>query len=892
MPEHRPARARVLALAWTAVLVMLFSTIAPSPAQASSDGTKITLTGTIRTIVADPIALVEGTGQPLAHSEEYQKVLLVGERAYELDGDIAVNNLVARVVGRLVGNRIAALSVTPLSSPDSARATGSLGALPASGTTRVLTMLAYWTAPDSVTPAQAAAQMYDDSSSWFRDASYSALGQTGDVTPWMKIAGPTGGCYAGGYSILAQAKEAAVAAGFDLASYDNYVVYFPRCYGDASDKAGWATVGAPNTWLNGYMDRRVTVHEQGHNYGLWHSHSNLCSGGGLLGDCTMSDYGDPYDAMGSSTNVGHFNASQKTLLGWLDGRTADLTAGGTATLVPMADDSTATHAAVVRREDGTSYWLEYRQPFDFDSWLPWHGTEGVLVHASGAASGSLDSGASLIDVRPEDGISTFGASLLPGQSWTSSDGLIVSVGQITSAGATVTVGNATTVSGPIPTISGEGSVGQTLTAAPGTWVPAPVDLSYQWRRNGVVIGGATASTYQVIAADAGTALSVSVTGTKTGLLPSTMTSSSTTIKQALQTLMPTPTISGSTTVGSTLTANPGTWDSGVTLSYQWKKNNGVYISGATAKTYVLKASDAGATLTVSVTGTKTGYSPATKTSATTAAVTNGAVITGATPTITGTATVGQKLTAVPGTWTPSPVTLAYQWQRNGTAISGATATTYTLVAADAGAAITVAVTGTKSGYTAVTKTSAAVTAKAALQTLMPTPTITGTTKVGSTLTANPGTWDAGTTLSYQWKKNGGTYISGATAKTYVLKASDAGATITVSVTSTKTGYSPATKTSATTAVVTGGVLTGATPTITGTAKVGQTLTAVPGTWSPAPVTLSYQWKRGGTAISGATSATYKTVSADAGKAITVTVTGTKAGYTTLSKTSAAKTVVK
>ena len=57
-------------------------------------------------------------------------------------------------------------------------------------------------------------------------------------------------------------------------------------------------------------------------------------------------------------------------------------------------------------------------------------------------------------------------------------------------------------------------------------------------------------------------------------------------------------------------------------------------------------------------------------------------------------------------------------------------------------------------------------------------------------------------------------------------------------------------------------------------------------------TLSYQWKRGGTAISGATSATYKTVSADAGKAITVTVTGTKAGYTTLSKTSAAKTVVK
>ncbi|ROQ64961.1 hypothetical protein EDF36_0463 [Rathayibacter sp. PhB152] len=459
----------------------------------------------------------------------------------------------------------------------------------------------------------------------------------------------------------------------------------------------------------------------------------------------------------------------------------------------------------------------------------------------------------------------------------------------TSAAVTVTAGSLTN---SVPTVTGSAAIGGTLTANPGNWGPAPVELAYQWKRNGTAIAGATGSSYVVVSADSGTALTVSVTGTKYGYTTATRTSSATQIGLPLQTLMPTPTITGSTTVGSTLTANPGTWDSGVTLSYQWKKNGGTYISGATAKTYVLKASDAGATLTVSVTGTKTGYSPATKTSATTAAVTNGAVITGATPTITGTATVGQKLTAVPGTWTPSPVTLAYQWQRNGTAISGATATTYTLVAADAGAAISVAVTGTKSGYTAVTKTSAAVTAKAALQTLMPTPTITGTTKVGSTLTANPGTWDAGTTLTYQWKKNGGSYISGATAKTYVLKASDAGATITVSVTSTKTGYSPATKTSATTALVTGGVLTGATPTITGTAKVGQTLTAVPGTWTPAPVTLSYQWKRGGTAISGATSATYKTVSADAGKAVTVTVTGTKAGYTTLSKTSAAKTVVK
>ncbi|MBO0983341.1 hypothetical protein [Rathayibacter sp. SD072] len=454
----------------------------------------------------------------------------------------------------------------------------------------------------------------------------------------------------------------------------------------------------------------------------------------------------------------------------------------------------------------------------------------------------------------------------------------------TSAAVAVTLGSLTN---SVPTVTGSSSVGGTLTANPGNWGPAPVTLSYQWKRNGTAITGATRSTYVVASADSGTALTVSVTGTKQGYTTATRTSAAVQVGLPLMTLMPTPTISGSTIVGSTLTANPGTWDAGTVLTYQWKKNGGVYLSGATAKTYVLKAADAGATLTVSVTGTKPGFSPATKTSATTAAVANGAVLTGPIPTITGTATVGQKLTAVPGTWAPAPVTLAYQWKRAGVAISGATASTYTLVAADAGAAITVSVTGTKTGYSALTKTSTATTVKAALQTLMPTPTITGTKTVGATLTANPGTWDAGTTLTYQWKKNGGTYITGATSKTYVLKGTDAGATITVSVTSTKPGFAPATKTSAATATVAKGTLTGATPTISGTARVGYTLTAAPAAWTPSPVTLSYQWYRGTTAITGATAATYKLVTADKAASITVKVTGTKVGYTTLVKTSAA-----
>lgn len=63
------------------------------------------------------------------------------------------------------------------------------------------------------------------------------------------------------------------------------------------------------------------------------------------------------------------------------------------------------------------------------------------------------------------------------------------------------------------------------------------------------------------------------------------------------------------------------------------------------------------------------------------------------------------------------------------------------------------------------------------------------------------------------------------------------------------------------------------PSITGTAQVGQTLTAVSGTWSGSP-TFTRQWSAGGVAISGATAATYVPVADDVGDTITVTVTGT------------------
>lgn len=80
------------------------------------------------------------------------------------------------------------------------------------------------------------------------------------------------------------------------------------------------------------------------------------------------------------------------------------------------------------------------------------------------------------------------------------------------------------------------------------------------------------------------------------------------------------------------------------------------------------------------------------------------------------------------------------------------------------------------------------------------------------------------------------------------------------------------------------------PTITGSARVGGTLTAKAGTTSPAATGATYRWLRNGADLA-ATGATYKPVAADVGKRISLRVTLTKDGYGALTRTSATTAVV-
>ncbi|KRB77820.1 hypothetical protein ASE01_06400 [Nocardioides sp. Root190] len=168
--------------------------------------------------------------------------------------------------------------------------------------------------------------------------------------------------------------------------------------------------------------------------------------------------------------------------------------------------------------------------------------------------------------------------------------------------------------------------------------------------------------------------------------------------------------------------------------------------------------------------------------------------------------------------------------------------------------------------------------------------VTGKASVASRLSvATTGSWPEGTALTYEWRNNAGTVLS--RSATMVVSATQVARRIRVHVTGTLAGFTPATVVSPYSAQVAQGTLVAPTPKISGTAKVGRTLTATPGSWTSG-TRLTYRWTSNGTTIRGATSRTFKPTRAQVGKRIRVVVTGTKSGYRTVAKTSGVTAAVK
>jgi hypothetical protein len=230
------------------------------------------------------------------------------------------------------------------------------------------------------------------------------------------------------------------------------------------------------------------------------------------------------------------------------------------------------------------------------------------------------------------------------------------------------------------------------------------------------------------------------------------------------------------------------------------------------------------------------------------------------PVISGTARVGELLTATAGDWTPASATPAYQWLRcdpNGeecAAIPGGSSampTGHLVVADDMDHTLRMLLTVTGNGppdsrqsapTAIVPRPPADITA----------PAIGGTARIGEVLTATAGTWSGTPPLSfeYRWYRCDATGLAclpipGATAARYALSVFDVGGTLRVAVTASNGGgSSPAAISRATAVVAPAPVQNLERPGVGGVAEVGRRLTATPGRWSATgPLDLLYRWLR-------------------------------------------------
>jgi hypothetical protein len=259
-------------------------------------------------------------------------------------------------------------------------------------------------------------------------------------------------------------------------------------------------------------------------------------------------------------------------------------------------------------------------------------------------------------------------------------------------------------------------------------------------------------------------------------------------------------------------------------------------------------------------------------------------------TFTGTEAAGQTITiSSPGWNTPSPQ-LKVTWYRNGVATGTFSDDAfYALGTADVGKTISAKVDAKQDGYFdyTTTITSGKIDNSTVLATTVD-PTISGNALPDETLTATTGTWNTpGLTYAFQWYSNGQP-IPGATQATYLVRAADVEHEVTVGVTASAPLVEPVEVRAGAVTVIYGASpeITSGTPvTVTGTPEIGDTLTAVVGTWDM-PVEVTYQWyyldsSSTWNPIRGATALSYTLSAADgltSGDSIQILVFANRAGH--------------
>lgn len=250
-----------------------------------------------------------------------------------------------------------------------------------------------------------------------------------------------------------------------------------------------------------------------------------------------------------------------------------------------------------------------------------------------------------------------------------------------------------------------------------------------------------------------------------------------------------PSIEGDPVVGETLTADTGTWaQSGATYAVQWYAGSQA-IPGATATTLEVTPELVDQALRVKVTATRTGYRPGTAKSTRSPAVRPGTLAVATQPSIIGTPRVGEVLTLDEASWSPTPSTTSVRWLADGRPIDGATGASLELTPELVDRRISVEQTASSPGYTTSDLSSEPTAKVRPGRILVEEPfTLRGATRVGRTLSVQPGTvTPADADVAYLWTRDGKP-IAGATASSYTLTADDVGHQVDVALDLSRRGY--------------------------------------------------------------------------------------------------------
>jgi len=338
-----------------------------------------------------------------------------------------------------------------------------------------------------------------------------------------------------------------------------------------------------------------------------------------------------------------------------------------------------------------------------------------------------------------------------------------------------------------PVLSGTSAVDEILSCSTGSWENAPTGYTYRWRRDEAQISGQSAPTYVVTSADQGHAIDCVVTAAN-GVGTASATSNALVVPVAKPANTSAPALTGTPAVGQQLSCSTGTWNNSPTgYAYAWSRG-GAAINGQSTSSYTVQAADQGLAVRCEVTATNAAGSTSAASNSLSIPAAAGAPNNSTAPALTGTPALGQVLSCSTGSWTNSPTGYAYAWLRDGSSISGQSAATYAVQAADQAHSLSCEVTATN----------AAGSASAASNTLLVpgpkpaslvAPSLTGNPAVGLSLDCSTGGWSGSpTSYAYTWRRDG-VQIPGASGDSYAVSAADQGHSLTCEVTATNSNGS-------------------------------------------------------------------------------------------------------